>query len=102
VNKEVENFNRKLLKFMKPFGHVKVIQVESHMEYFTRHGLHMNNEGKEQVIRKVANVIITMFQKHTEEPIRLHWKIEHHERANLNLYGENRIGQKEKSNHYRK
>jgi hypothetical protein len=91
----VENFNRKLLKFMKPFGHVKVIKVESNREYFTRHGLHMNNEGKEEVIRKVAN-IITMFQKHIEEPIRLRWKTEHNERANLNLYGENRIGQKGK------
>jgi hypothetical protein len=31
-----------------------------------------------------------------EELIRLRWKIEHNERTNLNLYGENRIGQKEK------
>jgi hypothetical protein len=37
-----------------------------------------------------------VFQKHIEEPIRLRWKIEHNEKANLNLYGENRIGQKEK------
>jgi hypothetical protein len=49
VNKELEHF-----------GHVKVIKVESNREYFTRHGLHMNNEGKEQEIRKVANVIITV------------------------------------------
>jgi hypothetical protein len=56
----------------------------------------MNNEGKEQVIGKVANVITTVFQKHTEETIRLLWKIEHNERANLSLYGENRIGQKQK------
>jgi hypothetical protein len=69
VNKEVENFNRKLLKFVKPLGHVKVIKVESNREYFTRH---LNNEGKEQVIR---NVITTMFQEHIEEPIRLLWKI---------------------------
>jgi hypothetical protein len=31
-----------------------------------------------------------------EEPIRLLWKIEHNERANLNLYGEGGIEQKEK------
>jgi hypothetical protein len=92
ANKEVENCSRKRLKFMKPFGHVKVIEAESNREYFTRHGLHLNNEGKKQVMRKVANVIITMFQKHIEEPIRLRWKIEHNERANLNLYGENRMG----------
>jgi hypothetical protein len=91
VNKEVENFNRKLLKFIKPLGHVKVIKVESNREHFTRHRLHLNNEGKEQVIRKVANVITTMFQEHIEEPIRLLWKIEHNERANLNLYGEGGI-----------
>jgi uncharacterized membrane protein len=29
VNKEVENFNRKLLKFIKPLRHVKAIKVES-------------------------------------------------------------------------
>jgi hypothetical protein len=73
-----------------------VIRVESDREYFTRHGLHMNNEGKKHVIRKVANVITTMFQEHIEEPIRLLWKIERSERANLNLYGEGGIGQKEK------
>jgi hypothetical protein len=56
----------------------------------------MNNEGKEQVVRKVANVITTMFQEHAEEPIRLLWKIEHNERSNLNLYGEGGIGQKGK------
>jgi hypothetical protein len=102
VNKEVENFNRKLLKFIKPLGHVKVIKVESNREHFTRHHLHLNNEGKEQVIRKVANVITTVFQEHVEKPIRLLWKIEHKERANLNLYGEGGIGQKEKSGHYSK
>jgi hypothetical protein len=37
-----------------------------------------------------------MFQKQIEEPIRLHWKTEHMERANLNLYGENRIRQDKK------
>jgi hypothetical protein len=56
----------------------------------------MNNEGKEQVIRKVANVITTVFQGHTEEPIRLLWKMDHNERANLNLYGEGGIEQKGK------
>jgi hypothetical protein len=75
VNKEVENFNRKLLKFIKPLRHVKVINVESNREYFTRHILHLNHEGKEQVIRKVANVITTMYQEHIEELIRLLWKI---------------------------
>jgi hypothetical protein len=57
-----------------------VIKVQSNREYFTRHGLHLNNEGEEQVIRKVANVITTMFQEHIEEPIRLLWKMEHNEK----------------------
>jgi hypothetical protein len=41
----------------------------------------MNSEGKEQVIRNVANVIIIMFHKHIEEPIRLRWKIERNEQT---------------------
>jgi hypothetical protein len=103
VNKEVENYNRKLVKSTKPLRHVKVINVKSNREHFTRHGLHMNNEGKEQIARKIANAINMMFQKQIEKPIRLHWKIERVERINFNLYGENRIRQdKKKSRHNRK
>jgi hypothetical protein len=87
VNKEVENYNRKLVKSMKPFRHVKVVNVESNTEHLTRHGQHMNNEGKEQLARKIANAHNMMFKKQIEDPIRLHWKIEHMERVNVNLYG---------------
>jgi hypothetical protein len=93
VNKEVESYNRKLVKTMKPYEHVKVINVETKREHFTRHGLHMNKEGKEQTARKTADAINTMFQKQIEEPIRLQWITKHIERINPNLCGENRIEQ---------
>jgi hypothetical protein len=91
VNKEVETFNRKLLKFIKPLEHVKVITVEYNREYFTRHGMHLNNEGKEQVVRKVANVITTRFREQIEKPIGLHWMMEHDEGASLKFYGDGGI-----------
>jgi glutathionyl-hydroquinone reductase len=47
VNKEVEAFNRKLGKLVKPFEHTTLIKLDLNRELFTKHGLHMNDKGKE-------------------------------------------------------
>ena len=43
VNSEVKNFNRKLVKLMKPHKHVIVVRVDLDRKSFTRQGMNMNN-----------------------------------------------------------
>ena len=49
VNNEVEKFNRKLCKRLERFGKVELIDVVSERNLFTKHGQHLNSEGKESV-----------------------------------------------------
>ena len=60
---------------MKPNKHVMMVKVELDRKFFTRHGLHMNNLGKERIALKIANAITTILQKQTEDPISLCWKM---------------------------
>jgi hypothetical protein len=63
VDCEVKTFNRKLEKPMKPYKHVTVVQVDLKRKFFTKRGLHKSSVGKEKVVLKVANIVITTVQK---------------------------------------
>jgi hypothetical protein len=74
VNKEVEVFNRKLGKLVKAFEHTTFIKSDIDRELFTKHGLHLNNKGKEMVTKKIIPTIKHLLYKKTEEPISMTWK----------------------------
>jgi hypothetical protein len=57
VNKEVNLFNRKLHKKLKVFEYAKVINSASQRDCFTRHGLHLNKFGKEQIAHRIIDQI---------------------------------------------
>jgi hypothetical protein len=63
VNNEIQAFNRKLLKLMKPYKHVLIVMVDTDRKYFTRYGLHMNNLGKEKIASTVSTITKNIFQK---------------------------------------
>jgi len=52
INLEIQDFNNKLSKRAKLFSHVDLVETNFNRKYFTKHGLHLNNVGKE-----LANVI---------------------------------------------
>jgi translation initiation factor 2 gamma subunit (eIF-2gamma) len=52
VNKEVTVFNRKLRKYLKTCDNAMVLDVDPPRELYTRHSLHMNKNGKEQMAKK--------------------------------------------------
>ena len=62
VNNEIKAFNRKLSKIMKPYKHVSIVTVDTDRKFFTTHGLHMSNLGKEKIASKVSMVVTSIFQ----------------------------------------
>ena len=74
MNDEVKKFNRKLWKYMKLNDHVTILEIPQDRDHFTRHGLHFNGQGKENICSQLASIIGELFQ-HTEVlPISLGWE----------------------------
>ena len=74
VNVEVEKFNRKLRKSLEGFRKVEMIEV-SERNLYTKHGQHLNSDGKESMAKKIASTIECWFNKKVE-PIRGKWYTE--------------------------
>jgi hypothetical protein len=74
VNDEAKKFNRKLWKYMKLNDNVTILEIPQDSDHFTRHGLHFNGQGKENICSQLASIIGELFQ-HTEVlPISLGWE----------------------------
>jgi hypothetical protein len=54
VNKKIIVFNSKLINVSERIVSLRVIDVTTDREMCTRHGLHMNQKGKEQTLGKIA------------------------------------------------
>jgi hypothetical protein len=77
VNKEIEVFNSKLGKLVKAFRYAALIKPDSDREVFTRHGQHMNNKGKDLVLKKIMSALRHVLdKKEIEEPVIMTWKEE--------------------------
>jgi lysophospholipase L1-like esterase len=61
VNKEIEIFNRLLAKRVKLYKQVSISRLNLGRQHFTRHGLHMNYEGKEKMCQQIAELIQQKF-----------------------------------------
>jgi hypothetical protein len=59
---------------MKPHPKVKVLELKLDRIHFTRHGLHLNFEGKNLVFQKVAQVLQSFFTKSNLTAIPASWK----------------------------
>jgi lysophospholipase L1-like esterase len=47
----------KLNNIMQRFRHVTLIDTDLRREYNTKHGMHLNNKGKDEIARKMAKLI---------------------------------------------
>jgi len=65
---EVKVYNRKLKKHLKVFNNTGVLKVETDRDLVTRHGLHMNTKGKEQIACKIQNKIKAMLKEKKKRP----------------------------------
>ena len=57
VNEEITTFNRKLLKWIKIYEHVKLVYSTLQRNDHTRHGMHMKTNGKELSAQKTSTLI---------------------------------------------
>jgi hypothetical protein len=51
---------------MKIFDNVTLIKVDSDGELSTKHGLHMNNKGKEQAAKKLSSINFILNKKKSQ------------------------------------
>jgi hypothetical protein len=59
---------------MKVFENIALTTLNLNRDLFTKHGLHLNNKGKELAARKIVSSIKHMLHKKTKEPIYMTWK----------------------------
>jgi hypothetical protein len=58
---------------MKCYEHVTVINHDFKREFYTRHGLHLNNLGKDCLSKSIASIYSTTLHKEIRS-IHLSWK----------------------------
>jgi len=63
VNREVTMYNRKLKKQLKVFDNTQIIEVDPQRDLYTRHGLHMNQNRKEHMVKKIVLTVKSMLHK---------------------------------------
>jgi len=69
VNEEVKVYNRKLKKCLKTCENTEILEIDSNRNLFTKHGLHLNSKGKDQIAEKIAQTIKIRINKKMTEPI---------------------------------
>jgi len=78
TNLEIQAFSAKLSKIATLFSHVTLIEIDFNRKYYTKHGLHLNNAGKEWLAKLIASQIDKLVSdiNITETINALHWKEE--------------------------
>jgi hypothetical protein len=73
VNSMIKSFNRKLLTLAKIFSQVSIIEIVNNRLLFTKHGLHLNDSGKESVSNQLVLHIFSILEEVSVNPITLGW-----------------------------
>jgi len=76
VNSEVVRFSRLLKERMKLYTKIKILDTDLNRDCFTKHGLHMNPSGKDQLIMNLVEVIESITVQNSGSNIELQWECE--------------------------
>jgi hypothetical protein len=57
MNMCIQAYNYKLKNMLKSFKHVTLVEMNTDRRYYTRHGLHLNSQGKEWLAKQIAKKI---------------------------------------------
>ena len=61
--------NRKLKKCLKTCDNTEILEIDSNIDLFTKHGLHLNPKGKDLIPEKIAQTIKVRLNRKMKEPI---------------------------------
>ena len=78
TNLRIQAYNTKLKHLTKMFNHVAIVEMSSDRNNYTKHGLHMNNIGKERFAKQIAYQIekLSKLSNIAETKILLQWREE--------------------------
>jgi hypothetical protein len=62
-----------LLKLAKIFSHVSIVEIANNRRLFTKHGLHLDESGKELLSNQLAVHIFSLLEEVSVNPITLGW-----------------------------
>jgi hypothetical protein len=62
IDEEIRKYSRKLGRIANKYKHTTLISVEPTREYYTRHGLHIRNCGKDKIISSIITKRIGGYQ----------------------------------------
>ena len=75
VKKEIVRYNEKLHKLLNSYSHVSIVEASSNRDHYTKHGLHLNNYGKEELVKQtVIQINSVKWIVNSKTPIPLLWK----------------------------
>ena len=75
VNSEIQAHNSGLNKIAKLYRHVAIVKCDSNRKYFTRHGLHLNNNGKEGLSKQIATQIDKLIKDNNRDESKIILKL---------------------------
>jgi len=73
INKEAENFNKKLQKIMKYKDNVRILNYKTTREDFTQHGLHLKATVKAKAAKLMSQNLSPLPENKNKYPITLKW-----------------------------
>jgi hypothetical protein len=82
VNNEVWKYNRLMRKIAKLNPNVQFLELDLDRSHFTRHGMHMNSKGKDQLSQQLAKQIDLIFNILQSPPIPIPWELTNPELTN--------------------
>ena len=63
TNRYIQAYNSKLKTMLKAFKHVSLVEMNTIRDYYTRHGLHLNSQGKEWLAKQIVKQIELLIKK---------------------------------------
>jgi hypothetical protein len=83
--KKIVRYNEKLHKLLNLYTYVSIVEASSNRDYYTKHGLHLNNYGKEKLVKQIVSQINSVKRTaNPKTPILLLWKENAEEKVAVN------------------
>jgi hypothetical protein len=72
IQRKILRHSEKLHKLLKIYPHVSIVEASPNRGHYTKHGLHLNNYGKEETVKQIG--LDKWADKSSEAPLPLPWR----------------------------